>query len=204
MSVFAPVIVFIAVLLYGLVHSLLASLEVKSLMRGWFGTLADRFYRLAYNIFATVSILPVLALPVTLPDLTLYTLRFPWALLTTALQGLAVLVLLVGLLQTGLWSFLGLEQLIKPASNKPAIMVVEGLYRWVRHPLYTAALAVIWLIPVMTRNLLALNMGLSLYLVIGAYIEERKLVREFGQVYTEYQERTPMLIPWPNRRRTKP
>lgn len=204
MSVFAPVIVFIAVLLYGLVHSLLASLEVKSLMRGWFGTLADRFYRLAYNIFATVSILPVLALPVILPDLTLYTLRFPWTLLTTALQVLAVLVLLVGLLQTGLWSFLGLEQLIKPASNKPATMVVEGLYRWVRHPLYTAGLAVIWLIPVMTRNLLALNMGLSLYLVIGTYVEERKLVREFGQVYTEYQERTPMLIPWPNRRRTKP
>lgn len=48
----------------------------------------------------------------------------------------------------------------------------------------------------MPVNRLALNIGLSLYLVIGALYEERKLVLEFGQAYQEYRERTPMLIPW--------
>jgi protein-S-isoprenylcysteine O-methyltransferase Ste14 len=73
--------------------------------------------------------------------------------------------------------------------------VVRGLYRWVRHPLYTAGLVLIWLTPVMTLNIFSLNLGLTIYLVVGALIEERKLVREYGEAYEEYRKRTPMLIP---------
>jgi protein-S-isoprenylcysteine O-methyltransferase Ste14 len=73
--------------------------------------------------------------------------------------------------------------------------VTNGLYRYVRHPLYTAGLLFIWLIPVMTVNLLALNIGLTAYLIVGARYEERKLVKEFGEEYLHYRERTPMLIP---------
>jgi len=69
--------------------------------------------------------------------------------------------------------------------------VLTGLYRWVRHPLYTAGLLFIWLIPVMTANLLALNIGLTIYLITGALFEERKLVREFGEAYIEYRKVTP-------------
>jgi protein-S-isoprenylcysteine O-methyltransferase Ste14 len=47
----------------------------------------------------------------------------------------------------------------------------------------------------MTFNLLALNLGLTLYIIIGAYFEERKLLLEFGGAYTEYRQKTPMLIP---------
>jgi protein-S-isoprenylcysteine O-methyltransferase Ste14 len=74
-------------------------------------------------------------------------------------------------------------------------LVVRGLYRWVRHPLYTAGLVLIWLSPVMTANLLALNAGLTIYIVAGAMLEERKLQAEFGEAYAAYKRRTPMLIP---------
>lgn len=74
-------------------------------------------------------------------------------------------------------------------------MVTNGVNRWVRHPLYTAGLVFIWLIPIMTSNLLALNLGLTVYLILGAIYEQRKLVREFGEQYIRYQERVPMLIP---------
>jgi protein-S-isoprenylcysteine O-methyltransferase Ste14 len=47
----------------------------------------------------------------------------------------------------------------------------------------------------MTLNRLILWSIFSLYLVIGAYFEEQKLLREFGQEYAEYQAKTPMLIP---------
>ena len=57
---------------------------------------------------------------------------------------------------------------------------------------------VVILLPVMTINLLALNLGLTLYIVVGAVFEERKLVREFGDVYVEYQRRVPMLVPFLN------
>ena len=52
----------------------------------------------------------------------------------------------------------------------------------------------------MTVNLLVLNLGLTIYLVVGAIYEERKLVREFGDLYVDYQKRVPMLIPGLGRR----
>lgn len=191
----APWLVFLAVLLYGLVHSLLASLGVKDLVRRWLGAFSERVYRLVYNIFAGLTLLPVLALPAILPDRDIYTIPFPWALLTLAIQGLAALALVAGLLQTGVWSFLGLRQLISPVEGEPSELVVSGLYRWVRHPLYAAGLVFIWLTPRMTYNSLALILGLSVYLVIGALFEERKLVREYGGAYERYRRNTPMLIP---------
>jgi protein-S-isoprenylcysteine O-methyltransferase Ste14 len=194
-------IILAAIAAYGGLHSWLASLQAKALARRSLGQTADRVYRLAYNIVAVISLLPVLALPAILPDHRLYTIPLPWTLFTLAIQGLAALVLLVGVLQTGLWSFLGLEQLLAPPDRQPPELVLGGLYRWVRHPLYTAGLVFIWLTPVMTWNVLALNLGLSAYLFIGALFEERKLTREFGLAYRSYQQRTPMFFPSLTRKR---
>jgi protein-S-isoprenylcysteine O-methyltransferase Ste14 len=189
------VLILAAISLYGLVHSLLASLTFKAWMQRWLGEWAGRTYRLAYNLFAIVSLLPILALPALLPDQRLYVIPFPFALLTLALQGLAVVGLLLGLLQTGVWSFLGLSQLNGENPSRPSRLVVRGLYRWVRHPLYSAGLVFIWLTPLMTTNLLAFNLGATIYLIVGAMFEERKLLREFGQDYASYQAATPMLVP---------
>jgi len=195
-------IILLAVAIYGVVHSWLASLQAKDLARRRLGASAERGYRLAYNVFAVLTLLPVLALPSLLPDRSLYTISPPWVYLTLALQGLAIAALAVGVMQTGAWSFLGLEQLFAPTPGGKPRLVVKGLYRWVRHPLYTAGLVFIWLVPVMSANLLALNIGLTLYLVVGAYFEERKLLREYGAAYAEYQQRTPMLVPGtPGKRR---
>jgi protein-S-isoprenylcysteine O-methyltransferase Ste14 len=38
--------------------------------------------------------------------------------------------------------------------------------------------------------------GATIYILIGAYFEERKLSREFGAAYADYKSKTPMLIPW--------
>jgi protein-S-isoprenylcysteine O-methyltransferase Ste14 len=191
----APWLVILAVMVYGLVHSWLASLGFKARTHRWLGSFSERVYRLVYNIFAGLTLLPVLALPAILPDRDIYTIPFPWALLTLAIQGLAGLALIAGLLQTGIWSFLGLRQLVSPAGEQPSQLVISGLYRWVRHPLYTAGLIFIWLTPRMTYNSLALILGLSIYLVIGALFEERKLVEEYGEAYERYRQNTPMLIP---------
>lgn len=190
-----PWIILFAVLVYGFVHSLLASLAAKARAREWFASRADRWYRLFYNFFGILTFLPVLGLVAVLPNREIYIIPAPWSYLTLCGQLLALLALGVGLLQTGVWSFLGFEQVLNPAQAKPAQMVTGGLYRWVRHPLYTAGLVFIWLTPIMTDNLLALNLGLTIYLVVGAIYEERKLVCEFGETYLRYQEITPMLIP---------
>lgn len=191
----SPFLILLAVALYGWVHSWLASLRLKDWVRSSLGAQAARYYRLAYNAFAVISFLPVLALTLALPDIPIYRIPFPWLLLTAAVQGLAVLLLLVGLLHTGIWSFLGFQQLLELPDETPQKLVVKGLYRWVRHPLYTAGLVFIWLTPTMTINILALVLGLSAYLVIGAYIEERKLLVEYGEAYQHYRNCTPMLFP---------
>jgi protein-S-isoprenylcysteine O-methyltransferase Ste14 len=193
----APWLILLAILVYGAIHSFLASIWVKAIAQRWFGGVARRGYRLAYNIFALVSLMPVLALPLILPDQEIYTIPYPWVLLTMAIQGLAILALLFGLLQTGPWIFLGLRQLSQPEKDGNEELVISGLYRYVRHPLYTAGLIVIWLTPIMTRNSLVLIIGLSGYIFIGATFEEKRLVREFGEAYLRYRENTPMLIPRP-------
>jgi protein-S-isoprenylcysteine O-methyltransferase Ste14 len=190
------ILILLAVLIYGLVHSLLASLWAKERTRRWLGQLADRWYRLIYNLFAIASFLPVFALLVLLPDREIYRIPFPWLLITLTFQGIAIFTLLAGLLQTGIRSFIGFQQLTAPEAENPSKLEVSGLYRWVRHPLYTAGLLFIWLAPRMTTNLLALNSGLTLYIFIGAFFEERKLMREFGEAYIRYRKTTPMLIPW--------
>jgi protein-S-isoprenylcysteine O-methyltransferase Ste14 len=184
-----------AVLSYGLLHTLLASQRIKNLARQWLGPNTDRWYRLVYNFIAIITLLPILLLPILLIDQEIYRIPFPWIIITLSIQLLAVIVLFIGMKQTGITSFIGLRQLLLPEDTSPPRLVTDGLYRYVRHPLYTAGLVFIWLIPIMTWNLLALIIGLSVYVITGAYFEERKLLLEFGDAYAEYRRHTPMLVP---------
>ena len=185
----------VGIALWGILHSLLASLGFKSLLRRLLGDVFMRFYRLLYNLLAVVSILPVLYLMVSLPDRTLYQVPTPWSYLMLAGQGLSVLFLLVAVLQTDVLSFAGLRQLVE--EEKTGNLVTSGLYRSVRHPLYTFSLAILWLSPSMSMNPFIVYVGLTIYVLIGIFFEERKLLREFGQAYTQYKSMTPMLIPAP-------
>lgn len=188
-------IILLAILLYGVIHSLLASLEAKALARQWFGSAANRWFRLFYNIFAVLTFLPIMLLPAVLADKPLYSIPYPGYILTGVLQVAALVLLVVGVSQTGLMPFLGIQQFLGRAEETPPSLVVDGLYRYMRHPIYTAGLLFIWFIPVMTLNLLAVNIGFTLYILIGALYEERKLLKVHGQDYAQYKQQTPMLIP---------
>lgn len=185
---------------YGWVHSWLASHQTKLLARRILGaSFTDRYYRLGYNLFAVVSLLPVMAIVAVLPDRQLYAFGSPLALMLFALQGAAVVFVFIGILQRDLLEFFGLRQLVEETPVQSEELFVKGLYRWVRHPLYTAGFVLMWATPVMTVNLLVFYLGLSLYLVIGAYYEERKLLQEFGEAYRRYQKAVPMFLPAPPR-----
>jgi protein-S-isoprenylcysteine O-methyltransferase Ste14 len=184
----------LSVLFWGLFHSLLASREAKQLAQRLVGNRAARFYRLAYNIFAGISFLPVLVLSALTPDRRLYLVPLPWSALMVLGELLAVAALIIGLSQTGIWDFIGIRQF--GTSERSSKLTNSGLYRYVRHPLYSAGLAFIWLLPLMTVNVLAINIALTVYIIIGANFEERKLQREFGQEYINYAATTPMFIPF--------
>ena len=78
---------------------------------------------------------------------------------------------------------------------RPPKLVVQGAYRWVRHPMYLVALLMIWSYPVVTADRLLFNVLWTLWIAIGAVLEERDLAAEFGDDYREYQRKVPMLLP---------
>lgn len=185
--------------LYSVVHSWLAGASVKSWARRKFGSLAGRGYRLAYNIFATVTLLPMLAMMALLPARTLYVVSAPWRWLMVGGQILALLAAAVTLLQTGLFHFAGLAQLVKKQPRQSGSLTVDGFYAWMRHPLYTFSLIFLWLTPAMNTNSLTAYILFTLYFYWGSFYEERRLVDEFGSAYKQYQRQVPRLFPIPGR-----
>lgn len=183
----------LSIALWGFVHSFLASFGFKDFLRRMLGDGFMKFYRLLYNIFAVVSIAPVLYLAAVLPDRDLYGIPTPWNYLMMAGQGISALLLLVAVLQTDVLSFVGLRQLFE--EERTGRLVTAGLYRIVRHPLYTFSLLVLWLSPKVSLNSFILYLSLTAYILIGISFEERNLLREFGEDYVRYKTVTPMLIP---------
>ena len=180
-------ILLIALAIWGIVHSILASSFAKDMIGN------ANFYRLGYNIFAAISFAPILYLMKTLPDQLAYQVPAPWRFIMLGGQIFAVLMLSAAFLQTDPLSFVGLRQLFE--TEKSGQLVTRGLYRVVRHPLYTFGLLFVWLTSTVTLNSLTVYIGATIYTLAGAYFEERKLLREFGASYVEYKKKTPMLIP---------
>jgi protein-S-isoprenylcysteine O-methyltransferase Ste14 len=69
------------------------------------------------------------------------------------------------------------------------------LYRYVRHPLYLGILLSLWSVPVMTAGHLLFATGLSGYIVVGIWFEERDLIAQFGARYRRYRDEVGMLVP---------
>jgi len=79
---------------------------------------------------------------------------------------------------------------------EPQPFVIQGPYRFVRHPLYLFSLMMIWSFPDLTSDRLLFNLLWTTWIIIGTLLEERDLVNTHGKLYQDYQQRVPMLIPF--------
>ena len=115
------------------------------------------------------------------------------------LLGTAVLLFVYGGRNYDVRQMLGIKQIKERTSNKALTDTGEldtsGILGITRHPWYLAAILFLW-----GRQLdvsaIILNVIFTGYLIVGAYLEEKKLVAEFGQKYLAYQKRVSMLIPY--------
>lgn len=188
--------ILLSVGLYGLLHSLMAGARFKAAFERRLGqAIYTRFFRFFFVVTGGITFIPSLLLIVLLPDRGIYSIPDPWVYLTLFIQGAAAVEILLVVQQTGATTFLGVEQILRPGLPPVEKLVTDGLYHYVRHPLYTLSLLIIWLTPTLTWDILAFNLGVTAYLWIGSIFEERKLARQFGQDYEDYRRRTPRLLP---------
>jgi methanethiol S-methyltransferase len=131
-----------------------------------------------------------------------------WQLLalTGGRRGLARLVFLLaiagffwGVQSLGFFDPLGLVPLLTERHGipeQPQVLVVSGPYRWVRHPLYLCTILLIWSCPDVPADRLLFNILWTVWIIIGARLEERDLIDTFGRAYLDYQQKVPMLLPF--------
>lgn len=182
---------------YFTAHSLLASDAFKARVQRTFPG-SRRYYRVAYNVLS-VGWLGILLLDLARrPADYLFRTCF-WS---TALGGMLAVsggvLLLAALWQYDLREFLGFQQLDKKvgAPEQP-VLQTGGLNAYVRHPIYSGTLLFLtgaWLI-FPTGYFLAAVASVFLYVPAGIYFEEKKLLRQFGAAYADYQKRVKRLIP---------
>jgi protein-S-isoprenylcysteine O-methyltransferase Ste14 len=181
---------------FGVGHSLLAS----AFMRRWMAQRVGAYERLAYNGIAVFHLALVLlggawclgrAPGFDLPPAVKFCLA--------TVRGISLFGLLLALREYDIGRLAGLTQIRIGQRQIPdgpdELFVVTGLHRYVRHPLYSAS--ILFLMGGAT-SLLGLTTAIfaTSYFVIGMKFEDRKLARLYGDIYRDYRQRTPALIPF--------
>jgi protein-S-isoprenylcysteine O-methyltransferase Ste14 len=75
--------------------------------------------------------------------------------------------------------------------TKPPVrpFVTRGVYRWMRHPVYMSFLGLIWFTPTMTLDHALLTAVWTMYIYLGSYFKDQRLLRYIGTPYREYATR---------------
>jgi protein-S-isoprenylcysteine O-methyltransferase Ste14 len=82
--------------------------------------------------------------------------------------------------------------------EKTSRLVTVGLYRYIRHPMYSSLLFLGWGIFFKSPSWLEAGLALlcTVFLVATARVEERENIAYFGDEYVEYMKRSKMFIPF--------
>ncbi len=84
------------------------------------------------------------------------------------------------------------------AFENTTLLVTDGIYKYIRHPMYSALLLLAWGAYFKHFSLFAIVAVVSatLFLFLTAKIEERENTQFFGACYTSYIKKTKMFIPY--------
>src|SRR5512132_886275 len=130
----------------------------------------------------------------------------PWWILTrhgragtpAAWQAVPVIAAGTALYLWCVWNFAALGGGTPGPWDPPSRVVARGPYRWVRNPIYLAALLVVlgeaWLFTSPRLLAYAAAMAACFHLFVTGY-EERTLARRFGPDYLSYRRAVPRWIP---------
>jgi len=196
----APVIIAAAWIFWCFLHSLLICGAQTVFFCRFLGR-RYAFFRLSYNLFSLVSAAVILYWQLRLPQQLLWSWHAEWRWLQAGVLLYAFFMFVAGARVYDLAAFSGVSQIkAYRLGTVPAGMpfTCRGILKFVRHPWYSGGLAFLWGVGRITDVSLTAKLVLSVYLVIGAVIEERRLLAALGEEYAAYRRRVPMLFPWKN------
>ncbi len=97
------------------------------------------------------------------------------------------------------WLFSSIGNGITPtsATRTEHKLVTDGIYRWVRHPLYTIGSSFIFSFGMMADNWWITAFGILAFILMASRTpkEEANLIEKFGDEYREYMNRTGRFLP---------
>ncbi|MBC7690545.1 MAG: hypothetical protein H7222_02155 [Methylotenera sp.] len=191
---------FFLILAFGFFHTLLAQRKAVLVLER---VIPPQLIRTVYVAVSGITVLGVMGYWQH-TGITLWNLSLPSNLsrmvLSFALYWGLMLISLKQASRFGLLSFIGLTHLYSyakdvgvPAGNPK--LITEGLFAWVRHPVYSVTLLAFVLTPFMTLDRMIVFLASFAYLSVAIPIEEKKLVALFGQSYVDYQKRVSAVLP---------
>ena len=184
---------------YCVLHSYLISTRFTNLasrlLRRYYA-----FYRLFYVALSLVLLIPLLDYTAQMKSEIIVTYGHPLSVVRHGLTGAALLLFFWAFFfDYDSLSFFGIRQMLdfgKAAASKPSAgLKRRGLLGVTRHPMYLALIVYLWCQTFRTVDVI-LNTVLTIYVIVGTRLEEKKLGLEFGDSYRKYQQEVPMLIPF--------
>ena len=183
------------VALFGVQHSVMARKSFKKWITRYIPQATERAtYMLMSGLVTIVAIVFWQPLPGTV-----------WAVENTGgqilLWGLYAMgwtYLLVATFVTNHFELMGLRQVYLYFVNKPYTSLPftsKYMYSYSRHPMMLGVLVGMWALPVMSVTHLVLALGMTAYVAIGLYFEEKDLAKNFGDTYQKYKKEIATFIP---------
>jgi methanethiol S-methyltransferase len=175
------------------------SIMVRRGFKQWLGKyMPDIYHNAFYGLTSAIVLLIVLFFWQESPHIVLRVDGIIFWLLR-ALFFLCLAGFFWGVKSLGSFDALGVNPLmgyISNRQNKQQQIIAKGPYQWSRHPLYLFLIIIIWSCPELTLDRLIFNIMWTFWIVIGTYLEDLDLHREFGSQYFEYSLRVPMIFPY--------
>jgi len=179
-------------------HSAMISVSVTEYFKKHLGP-RFRFYRLFFNVVAVLTLIPVTIYASSIRSEAIFHWDGYMRIGQVLLLVMAAVLFFLGGRHYDVRLVLGIKQ-IREGTSRQLItdtdeLDTSGVLRITRHPWYLAAILLIWARQLDVSGLFV-NVILTTYLIVGTYLEERKLRREFGEKYINYQKKVSMLVPY--------
>ncbi len=174
--------------IFAVFHSLTAAQSCKA----WFYRhgIREPKYRLIYSMLAILITAAWIHYVHQLPDASLYQSTGTSRILLIALQIGGLLVALAAFLPIDGLIFLGLRK--AQVGSDP--FVVRGIYRWLRHPMYSGVMLILLAMPEQTWNGLHFSLIVCAYFIIGSRLEETRMLKAHPD-YANYRQRVAAFVP---------